>query len=268
MSPRPATYPLIASVLVHLAGLASASGLVELRGPAVSPELIPIELGFVLPPSAEPPPRPEPEPAAPRDVQPTTPPRLIETPRPEVMTESAAPQAQDLLPSPQPTPTAEEEERPPGPMLPVSSTTPPESLPDNASAPATEAAQEASTSAPAGGGEAGAARLFAKGDVAVLSGTEAGDPVGLARPRGGYQIKPRYPESARRRGIQGTSLLRLRVLTDGTVGEILLQRSAGHQDLDRAALEAVKKWRFEPARREGKPVVVWVVIPVQFKLRG
>jgi protein TonB len=147
------------------------------------------------------------------------------------------------------------------------------------------------TSGPAEGGEAGAEALFAKGDMAVLPGAGAGGgsggsgksglglgttgdgakmtglPLGVARLRGGYQIKPRYPESARRQGIQGTSLLTLRVLADGAVGEVLVEQSAGHPDLDRAAVEAVKTWRFEPARSGGQPVAVWVKLPVRFELR-
>jgi protein TonB len=45
-----------------------------------------------------------------------------------------------------------------------------------------------------------------------------------------------------------------------------LERSAGHQDLDEAAVEAVRRWRFEPARRGNRPMAVWVLIPVTFKL--
>jgi protein TonB len=89
----------------------------------------------------------------------------------------------------------------------------------------------------------------------------------LARPLGGYQVKPRYPESARRRGIEGTTLLKIYVNDKGRVEEVLVERSAGHEDLDAAAMEAVKKWRFDPARRDNQPVAVWVMLPVRFELR-
>jgi protein TonB len=84
---------------------------------------------------------------------------------------------------------------------------------------------------------------------------------------GGYQVKPHYPDSARRQGIQGVTLLEFEVLADGRVGDIQIARSAGHPDLDRAAVEAVKKWRFEPARRGSRPTAVWVTLPVRFELR-
>jgi protein TonB len=89
----------------------------------------------------------------------------------------------------------------------------------------------------------------------------------VARVRGGYQVRPTYPASARRVGAQGTSLLRVHVLADGRIGEVLVQESAGHPDLDQAAVDAVKRWRFEPARRGQEPVATWVLLPVQFRLR-
>jgi periplasmic protein TonB len=89
----------------------------------------------------------------------------------------------------------------------------------------------------------------------------------MAIPRGGYQVRPAYPSSARRLGIQGLTTLRVFVAADGRVGEVVVQESAGHPDLDEAAADAVKQWRFEPARRGAEPVGVWVLLPVQFRLR-
>jgi periplasmic protein TonB len=88
-----------------------------------------------------------------------------------------------------------------------------------------------------------------------------------AIPRGGYQVRPSYPSSARRLGIQGMTTLRVYIAADGRVTEVLIQESAGHPDLDSAAAEAVKRWRFEPARRGAEAVGVWVLLPVEFRLR-
>ena len=88
-----------------------------------------------------------------------------------------------------------------------------------------------------------------------------------ARPLGGYQVKPRYPEAARRQGIEGTVLLKMHITEQGRVEEVQVERSAGHQELDQAAMEAVRRWRFEPARRTGEAVAVWVIIPVEFKIQ-
>jgi periplasmic protein TonB len=143
------------------------------------------------------------------------------------------------------------------------------------------------------GSAVGAGNLFGKGDVGVVEGSgfagggggtgtaglgrgAKGDGTGgggsgrglsgLARPLGGYQVKPRYPESARRAGAQGVTVLKLRILENGRVGEVLVEKSAGHPDLDMEAADAVKKWLFEPARVDKRPVAVWVLLPVKFEL--
>lgn len=121
----------------------------------------------------------------------------------------------------------------------------------------------------AGGGGEGTSGLGrgAEGDGAGGGGVGSGEALsGLARPLGGYQVKPRYPESARRAGFQGVTRLRVHVLESGRVGAVMVDQSAGFRDLDLAAMDAVKKWRFEPARRGKDPVSVWVMLPVKFEL--
>jgi protein TonB len=88
-----------------------------------------------------------------------------------------------------------------------------------------------------------------------------------AIPRGGYQVRPSYPSSPRRLGIQGTTTLRIYVSAEGHVTEVMVEQTAGHADLDHAAADAVKRWRFEPARRGTEAVGMWVLLPVEFRLR-
>jgi len=108
------------------------------------------------------------------------------------------------------------------------------------------------------------------GRSAVASRTPDSAPGGpivrAARPKGGYQVRPVYPESARRAGIQGTTLLRIHIEVDGHVSAVSVQRSAGHQSLDEAAAEAVRRWRFEPALNSSGPVSMWAVVPVEFRI--
>ncbi len=80
-------------------------------------------------------------------------------------------------------------------------------------------------------------------------------------------MHPSYPATARRLGIQGTVRLRVQVLADGRVGEIIVESSAGHSDLDKAAADAVRQWHFEPARKGVEPVTTWVLLPVHFQLK-
>ena len=79
--------------------------------------------------------------------------------------------------------------------------------------------------------------------------------------------KPDYPSQSRLRKEQGVVKLRVHVTEDGRAGEVTLQTSSGFDRLDRAALDAVKRWRFRPARRAGTPVAAWANVPVRFELQ-
>jgi protein TonB len=79
---------------------------------------------------------------------------------------------------------------------------------------------------------------------------------------------PRYPEAARRSGEQGMVTLRVRVAVDGSASRVRVEKSSGSPDLDAAALEAVKAWRFTPARRGADPVESWMLVPIVFRLEG
>lgn len=78
---------------------------------------------------------------------------------------------------------------------------------------------------------------------------------------------PAYPLAARRRGEEGTAVLRAQVQPDGRCHQVEVAVSSGHPLLDRAAMAAVRGWHFVPARRNGAAVAAWVDIPVVFKLR-
>jgi protein TonB len=203
-------------------------------------------------------PRPEPPaPPAPRPRERLKPPRLIEQPRPKdppppVKAEPAPPPPLPVAAAPAPVaPTPAD----PAPALPATdamalpgppATTIVPSVPSNGptapAAPSVTAAARPSTAAPEGLTQ-------------------------YARPQGGYQVRPTYPAAPRRLGIQGTTLLRVHVLADGRIGDVLVEQSAGHPELDAAAMDAVRRWRFEPARRGTEPVAMWVLLPVEFRLR-
>jgi protein TonB len=79
---------------------------------------------------------------------------------------------------------------------------------------------------------------------------------------------PNYPSISRRLGEQGLVLLNVQVTADGTADSVELKTSSGSTRLDEAALEAVKKWRFTPAKRGDQAVSASVVVPVRFSLEG
>lgn len=65
---------------------------------------------------------------------------------------------------------------------------------------------------------------------------------------------PEYPRSALRAGASGNVVLRIEVRPDGRVGEVGVVESSRHRELDRAAVRAVRRWRFQPALEDGRPV--------------
>ncbi len=79
---------------------------------------------------------------------------------------------------------------------------------------------------------------------------------------------PNYPPLSRRLGEEGRVLLRVQVMQDGTPGSVELQTGSGSSRLDQAALEAVKKWRFTPAKRGEQTVTASVVVPISFSIEG
>jgi periplasmic protein TonB len=79
---------------------------------------------------------------------------------------------------------------------------------------------------------------------------------------------PQYPTVSRRFGEEGRVLFDVYILPDGRVGEIKLRRSSGHARLDEAALDAVRRWRYVPARRGSEPIPYWYVQPVAFSLNS
>lgn len=78
--------------------------------------------------------------------------------------------------------------------------------------------------------------------------------------------QPLYPPDARARGIEGETVLRVLVGSDGRVLEVSLNRSSGDRRLDRAAETAVRSWRFSPAIQNGQAVTAWVQIPISFRI--
>jgi protein TonB len=281
------------SCLLHL-GLIAVVLLAEhaLSAHASRPlPVLPVELVTVAdPPQPEPPPRviERPKPVPPRPLklpkpietslsvvsdtvnEPAPPPEPLRAPEPPAPAPPAP--AAPLPPppaAPSPTapaatamsPAASTDREPGAPTRPGPAVTAP------GPAPATSSADGIPLGRPSpspGSGQPG------QGSVASASGRDAGSTGAIsqyARPQGGYQVQPAYPATARRLGIQGTTMLRVHILVDGRVGEVLVQETAGHPDLDQAAAEAVRRWRFDPARRGNNPIAQWVLLPVEFRLK-
>ena len=82
------------------------------------------------------------------------------------------------------------------------------------------------------------------------------------------EVKPDYTAEAKQRGIQGIVELSVVVNDDGTVGEVKVTKSLDDKyGLDEQAMIAMKKWRFRPGTKDGKPVAVEVTVEMSFKLK-
>ncbi len=83
-----------------------------------------------------------------------------------------------------------------------------------------------------------------------------------------YQLNPppRYPRLARRRGYEGLVVLEVDVDRYGRPVTVTLFAGSGYSLLDKAALEAVGKWRFQPGTIDGIPEKMVVKVPIRFRL--
>jgi TonB family protein len=89
---------------------------------------------------------------------------------------------------------------------------------------------------------------------------------GITAPSILREVRPDYTDEGRRRGVEGDVVVEIVVRADGSVGSVKLLQGLG-AGLDQRAIDAVRQWRFNPARRYGTPVDVIVEVAVEFKLR-
>jgi protein TonB len=84
---------------------------------------------------------------------------------------------------------------------------------------------------------------------------------GVTPPRALKRVHAEFPQQLWDK--PGTVTVAVLIKTDGTVGEAKIVNSP-HQELNQLALNAVKQWQFDPARKDGKPIPLTVTVNVQF----
>lgn len=197
----------------------------------------------------------------------------LETPaRPLTMTEDqpapmdvslveAAPEAAPPTPAPpQPAPTPEPAEPQPTPDIPTPAPTPqPETILPPESTPIPERPKPLQHHPEQG---------HPKPSTPHSATAPTGATIGPLSSRASYlsNPKPDYPEQARQARQQGVVEVNVVVGADGRVSEVTVSRTSGFPLLDNAALQAVRRWIFEPARAGGLPVPSRVDVPVRFSL--
>ncbi len=80
------------------------------------------------------------------------------------------------------------------------------------------------------------------------------------------RVEPGYPPASRRLGEQGAVMLRVLVDERGRPADIIVATSSGYPGLDDAAVEAVRRWRFAAAKRDGAAISSWTRVRILFRL--
>jgi protein TonB len=139
----------------------------------------------------------------------------------------------------------------PKPAKPVAPAKPPTAV---AAAPTTPAPPSPAASAPAPASTASAGSAAVKETAAISGLASLGNP------------PPDYPPLALRRSWEGRVVLRIQVLSSGRAGSVEVSRSSGKPQLDQAAVDAVKNWKFIPAKRGDTAIDGFASQTIDFKL--
>ncbi len=228
------------------------------------PELMPIPT-LAPPPEPDPPP-PEPEPEVVEELPPPEPDVVLieETIIEPVKIHEEPPPPKPVPPKPKPKPRVAQKPKPqsaqPAPEIqpqqvaaaPVGMPDAPKDAGESVAPPSTEPAKGVSTP----GTAAGPSSPAEGGPLVIL------DPAYRDPP-----TPPAYPPRSVMLGQQGQVIVRAAIDQKGNPEEVVVWTSSGFPLLDKAAIDAVKRWRFMPARRGASTVAAWVQVPVNFKLR-
>ena len=182
----------------------------------------------------------------------------------------APPIPPDLPPAP-PNPPAAAPVQPAAVSTPTRRTTPPRPVPiERAHPPSTVVTKSLPAPTKPEPGDSDPTPAPAPAAAVTAQATDAGPALVKARFDADYlnNPPPTYPPLSRRLAEQGRVLVRVLVDSDGTPAKVELRESSGYHRLDQAAVAAIRRWRFVPARRGDQPVDAWVLVPIAFNLRS
>ena len=107
--------------------------------------------------------------------------------------------------------------------------------------------------------------LRGKDHVPICRGKEGDVPGCITAPHATYSPDPKYPKKERKARHSGTVVLDLVIDADGLPRDIKVDVPLS-PEFDEAALDAVKKWKFSPASRDGKPIATEIKVEVNYRL--
>ncbi len=97
--------------------------------------------------------------------------------------------------------------------------------------------------------------------------TQTGASGTTSKPSALYNPPPSYPSESKHANEEGSVLLSVQVNAAGRADTVTISKSSGFHRLDRAASEAVRRWKFKPATRDGEPIATIVDVPIVFRLK-
>jgi protein TonB len=103
-----------------------------------------------------------------------------------------------------------------------------------------------------------------------LGGGDGDDPLGGEMDTPASPVSktpPTYPSSLLSKGIGGRVLVNCTVDDSGRVAGTSIKQSSGHPDLDKAAINAVNKWKFKPASKAGRSIKASCIVPFNFEVK-
>lgn len=228
-----ARYKVAVTAMVLAVHAVALWGLQRLPGATPAPMVIPAQvIATFITPEPEPIVMPEPMPLAP--PEPVVQPKPVPKPQPK-------PQPKPK-PKPQPLPKAVASPDPAPATAPTGTLDPEPTAPATPTPAPTAAQASTDTAAPA-------AIVMPSSSAAYLN-----------NPR------PSYPSISRRMGEQGKVMLRVFVNAQGQPEQIQIQQSSGFDRLDKAAVDAVRRWKFTPGSRNGVAEAMWNIVPINFVL--
>lgn len=107
--------------------------------------------------------------------------------------------------------------------------------------------------------------LFLVLDSPTVAGEDTIDPDQVTPPRAVVKPAPSYPEDARKEGVEGVVIVRAMIEKDGAVSSATVVKGV-HPSLDRATVETVRTWRFEPALLNDEPVATQYHLTIRYRL--
>lgn len=203
---------------------------------------------------------------------PPLPPAPSAAPRPRTAAAPDRPNRRQPSPAKAAVPAAPATADDPVPPAPVAVPTPAPATADDAAAKSPAGGSEGASGDPLSSAGGGASAGSGRGPGSGTGSGAGGSGTGAGGSGPGFSLgsaanpSPPYPPLARRRGIEGTVVLRVEVSAEGRALAVDIARSSGSSMLDEAARDTIARWRFRPARRGGEAVAAATTVPVRFSL--